>query len=62
MFRGVGGHLCWRCSCCDVPVLLLKSFERSHVVHLPKKLTQDGDLWRAWRDDGIYSAVTLKQN
>lgn len=60
MFRGVSGHLCWRDSCCNVPVLLLKSFERSHVVHLPKKLTQDSNLMRAWMENNIYNTIMLK--
>lgn len=29
-----------------VPVLLLESLERRHVVDLPQKLAQDGDLMR----------------
>lgn len=52
MFRGVGGLLC-----SDVPVLLLESFERSHVVHLPKKLAQDSNLIRAWMED---NTLTIK--
>lgn len=45
MFKDVGVHLLERLLS-DVPVLLLKSFERSHVIHIPKKLAQDSNLMR----------------
>lgn len=32
--------------CPDVPVLLLKSFKRRHVVHLSEELTENGNLTR----------------
>lgn len=44
-------------SSCSIPVLLLKSFECRHVVHLAKKLTENSDLVRGSAQTNVKNLV-----
>lgn len=47
--------------CCAGPVLFLESFERSHVVHLSKKLTQNCNLMQEWETRIYHRKTVLEQ-